>query len=100
MQFVTICDLVNPDTGKTWRQENAEMTHNIPIGTLVELLDDDGEYAGVRLYVVSHDRDCDMTPLYSMAPRRGDNVRDRDGFANSKWVHGWGEDVLRAVGPP
>ena len=72
-QFVMIHDLVNPKTGKTWKEENLERMHNIPIGSLVEVKWDSwfGDGAGwkvhARLWVVAHDRDCDGTPLYRLS---------------------------------
>lgn len=71
MEFVNIADLKNPETGKTYRQENNEKTHNIPLGALVEV-DFNDEYCetpkkGLRLFVVRYDRDCDGTPLYSLS---------------------------------
>jgi len=102
IQVVNVADLINPDTGKTWRQENAERQHNIPIGALVELKGDEynNKREGVRLYVVSHDRDCDMTPLYSMSADRTDTVCHREGFANWSWVHGWPENALTVIRLP
>jgi hypothetical protein len=58
MRIIKIADIVDPDSGKTYRQINLEKGHSIPIGALVELDD------GVRLFVVKHGRDCDGTPLY------------------------------------
>jgi hypothetical protein len=72
------------------RPENMKLTHTIPLGSIVEVdVDMDngwgpyeivkrpgfGEYGEViigiigklRMFVVSHDRDCDGTPLYSIA---------------------------------
>lgn len=71
MNYINIADIKNPTSGKTFREENLEMNHNIPLGTLVEIECDD-EYTempknGLRLFVVSHDRDCDGTPLYSLS---------------------------------
>lgn len=64
-------DLISSDTGKTFREENEEKKHNIPLGTLVEVDVDDyyleNPKKGLRLFVVSHDRDCDGTPLYSLS---------------------------------
>ena len=65
VEFITIHHLVNPSTGKTYRQENLEKEHAIPIGTLVEARWDTWFGGGAcwkvhaRLWVVSHDRDCD-----------------------------------------
>jgi len=59
--FVDVNTIVNPESGLTYRQENEQKTHNIPLGTLVEL------ETGVRLYVVLHERDFDGTPLYALS---------------------------------
>ena len=71
MELVNVSDIKNPKTGKTWREENLEKVHNIPLGTLVEIdFDDSGlenPVKGLRLFVVSHDRDCDGTPLYGLS---------------------------------
>lgn len=68
---INVADLKNPETGKTYREENNEKTHNIPLGTLVEVDFDDrfceSPKKGLRLFVVSHDRDYDGTPLYSLS---------------------------------
>ena len=71
MDVINVADLKNPKTGKTYREENNERIHNIPLGSLVEI-DFDDRYLespknGLRLFVVSHDRDCDGTPLYSLS---------------------------------
>lgn len=80
-EFIMAHDLVNPATGKTWRQENLEKHHAIPLGTLVEVEpwdeQSEHEYGGARLFVASHDRDCDGTPLYSLAMKRGETRRGR-----------------------
>ena len=68
--IVNAADIKNTETGKTFRQENNEKIHNIPLGTLVEVDFDDSDgdpKRGLRLFVVSHDRDCDGTPLYSLS---------------------------------
>jgi len=64
MSFVLIHDLIDPydPQGRTYKQVNADKQHAIPIGALVEI------DFGVRLFVVKHNRDCDMTPLYSLSP--------------------------------
>lgn len=59
---INIADLVNPDTGKTYREENNARTHSFPLGSLVEVKDE-----GTRLFVVLHNRDCDGTPLYCLS---------------------------------
>lgn len=60
MRLINVADIPDED-GRTPRQKNLEKTHNIPIGALVETDE------GLRLWVVSHDRDCDGTPLYSLS---------------------------------
>ncbi|GAF85670.1 unnamed protein product [marine sediment metagenome] len=58
--------------GKTIKENNLELKHNISIGTLVEVKYDewygDGacEKVHARLFIVAHGRDCDGTPLYSL----------------------------------
>lgn len=68
----SIQDIVEPN-GKTIKENNLEINHNIPVGALVEVKFSDwfgegaGEIVHARLWVVSHDRDCDGTPLYSIS---------------------------------
>lgn len=61
--FINVADLKDPDDsqGRSYREINAEKSHKIPINTLVEL------ESGARAFVVRHTRDCDQTPLYSLA---------------------------------
>ena len=72
--FINVADLPDPNSdGKTYRETNAEREHSIPIGSLVEVKYDEWHGDGAcekihaRLWVVRHDRDCDMTPLYSLS---------------------------------
>lgn len=71
MKLINIADIKNPETGKTFREENESKVHNIPIGALVEVDFDDScsdrPLKGLRLFVVAHNRDCDGTPLYSLS---------------------------------
>ncbi len=59
--------------GRTIREHNMELKHNIPIGALVEVKFDAWFGGGAcwkvhaRLWVVRHDRDCDGTPLYLLS---------------------------------
>jgi hypothetical protein len=61
------------ENGKTIRENNLERQHAIPLGTLVEVKFD--KWCGngackkvhARLFVVGYNRDCDGTPLYSLA---------------------------------
>jgi hypothetical protein len=101
--FIHIADLVNKETGKTYREENAEKVHDIPIGALVEILPD--EYGdirndGVRLFVVYHARDCDQTPLYCLSPHSDDTELEDTRFYNRGWVSGYSEDSLEVIRLP
>ena len=89
--FINIAGLVNQETGKTYREENAEQKHNIPVGALVEIK------SGVRLFVVAHNRDCDQTPLYCLAADKDDIIVEHQGFANRKWHCGYLESSLVKV---
>lgn len=83
-QAVFIGDIVEAN-GKTLKDNNLGLDHTIPLGSLVEVREEDG-VPGVRLYVVKHTRDCDGTPLYGLSPnknapltevyRRADNSTD------------------------
>lgn len=72
--FMMIHDIVE-ENGKTIRENNLARQHEIPVDSLVEIVPWDEtseeEYGGVRLFVVKHTRDCDGTPLYSLAPKKG-----------------------------
>jgi hypothetical protein len=93
--FIHVADLVNKETGKTYREENAELVHNIPVGALVE----DAE-TGVRLFVVHHGRDCDMIPLYSLAVDPEDTGQKKPGFGNWTWHTGYSEEYLKVIRLP
>lgn len=62
--------------GKTVRENNMEIQHFIPIGSLVEIKktngcsEDDDDNHGLRLFVVGHSRDCDGTPLYVLSHKK------------------------------
>jgi len=85
MPFINIADIVDPTDPekRTFRQINAATKHAIPIGALVEL------ESGVRMFVAEHDRDCDMTPLYALAPSLDTH--------KYKWFCGWPEESLKIV---
>jgi hypothetical protein len=90
MEMTFVGDLVM-ESGKTWKEENLEKTHNIPIGSLVEVKR--SEYSdpceGVRLHVITHGRDCDGTPLYWL------------GVAGEPHSNGgYSEDSLEVIAPP
>jgi hypothetical protein len=59
--------------GKTIRENNRAIGHELPLGALVEITTDcpigefGSNYKGIRLFVVAHKRDCDGSPLYSLS---------------------------------
>lgn len=75
MGEIFIKDIVEGN-GKTIKDNNLEKVHDIPIGSLVEVIFDKWygwgacEKSHARLWVVSHDRDFDGTPLYSLSQNR------------------------------
>lgn len=87
--FIHIADLVNLATGKTYREENAEMTHAIGIGALVEIKE-----SGVRMFVVKLGRDCDMTPLYWLSPYAPDELT---GTERNETYGGYGDESLLLI---
>lgn len=105
MEIIHLADLKNPETGKTYREENNEKTHNIPLGTLVELDFNDSHLEsprkGLRLFVVHHDRDCDGTPLYSLSFNKNwkPNMFGEQFRAFARWAidSGYSEDCLKIV---
>lgn len=69
--IVFVGDLVEQN-GKTWKENNLEIQHAIPLGTIVEISyeaypDEEDNTNGLRLFVVNHSRDCDGTPLYDLS---------------------------------
>lgn len=83
--FIMICDLKDPDDpqGRSYREVNAATTHAIPVGALVELDN------GARAFVVKHTRDCDQTPLYSLAINPNDCEFAMD--------HGYNKGSIRQI---
>ena len=103
MEFVNIADLTNPETGKTYRQENNEKQHKIPLGSLVEVKGDeyDSKVNGLRLWVVMHQRDCDGTPLYGLSFNKDWSAdmygKDYRMIANAAIDGGYSEESLIIV---
>lgn len=66
---VIFSDIVEGN-GKTIKENNLAIDHNIPVGSLVEVKYDEWTGNGAcikvhaRLWVIKHTRDCDGTPLY------------------------------------
>ena len=105
MEIIQICDLKNPKTNKTFREENNELTHNINVGKLVEIIPSDSEYDNMRLYVIGQHRDCDGTPLYALGKKDAkmyDNGKwfpnaKKNAFFNPECIHGFPEDILTVI---
>ena len=91
-KIINIHDLPSGVKYKSIKDLNLEKTHSIPIQSLVEV-----KTAGVRLFVVSHSRDCDGTPLYCLCSDKDDIVQHREFFGNRTWDMGWPEGVLQLI---
>jgi hypothetical protein len=85
--------------GKSIKENNLELKHNIPIGSLVEVQSDnwygDGacEIWKARLWVLDHSRDCDGTPLYILGRDRDYDVCKRYHYLRG----GFSEDNLTVI---
>lgn len=98
-EVVMIYDLVE-ENGKTVRENNLAISHNIPLGTLVGV--DISTWYGngaciagkARLWVVRHDRDCDGTPLYTISRWK---MRPFPGFPLVDVRPGFPEDALTPI---
>ncbi len=122
---MNVADLVNPESGKTYREENLKKGHTILLDSLVEVMEYDGEKyvrnpESLRLYVVMHGRDCDGTPLYWLSHQTLEEYTNHKSlmsaaiviFDHSPNVHwkgeffgppasgGWPEEVLHVVRGP
>ena len=103
MKIINIADLTNPETGKTYREENNEKLHKYKVGDLVEIIpwDDDCKYAGMRLYIIGCVRDCDGTPLYVLGSKGMDLWQH--GFVktgtcyNFNSFSGFGEESIKLI---
>jgi hypothetical protein len=82
--------------GKSIKENNLEKKHIIPIGTLIEIVSL-SDYMGVRLYVVSHKRDCDGTPLYYLSYDKTDAAQENNLFANVSWLGGFSDRCLKII---
>ena len=97
-----VADIVEKN-GKTVRENNEAMGHNIPIGTLVEVKYDTWHGKGAcskvhaRLFVVEHNRDCDGTPLYGLGKLPSDSEAYARSYATWMVDSSFGEDGLIPV---
>ncbi|UTU08063.1 hypothetical protein CcrC1_gp377 [Caulobacter phage C1] len=98
--MMNVADFKDPHDpeGRNYRQVQAAKVHSFPLGALVEVND-----TGARLFVGQHTRDCDQTPLYSLAPEPAPIEFYSESFAWDMWrmkfVHGWCEDSLTLINP-
>lgn len=107
MTLSILHDMVDPDDpqGRTYRQVNAEKTHTIPVGALVEITGDEND-AGMRLIVVYQGRDCDQEPLYWLTSQPDDlenaieRAESKDFHQRMKWTGGYGEESLKVIKLP
>ena len=101
MEIKFIHDIVNKESGKTFKDENLEKGHKIPLSSLVEVVadpEDESEYDGIRLYVVGHIRDCDGTPLYALG-LKGAPLWDEvsSNFYHNRVFSGFSEESLKLI---
>ena len=67
--IVFLHDLVETN-GKTIKENNLEIQHDIPLGTLIEVDCSCAEEHGTRMFIAAYGRDCDGEPLYSLTSKR------------------------------
>lgn len=102
MEIIHIADLINPETGKSYREENNEKLHKYKIDDLVEIVNSHDEYNGMRLYIIGLVRDCDGTPLYVLGSKgmelyqKGFGLKENVCYNFSSFA-GFGEDSLKLV---
>lgn len=104
-EFIMIHNLINSETGRTFKEDNLLTLHKIPVGALVEIISsgdalaDDGRTdVGVRLHVIKQGRDVDGTPLYWLGINGFSKV-DESGLAN-RVFGGYSEESLSVVQLP
>lgn len=86
---IFLADVADPSDpqGRSYREVNAQRSHRLPLGGLVEV-----KSTGVRMFVVQLGRDCDASPMCWLAA----TLDEPEG----KWYGGIGEDSLSLVRPP
>lgn len=89
MAFIEFSEIVE-ENGKTIRENNMEKTHQIPLGTLVEVSE-----SGIRLFVCSQGRDCDGTPLYGLSADQ--DFRPPGPFRESEYFVEWDDTQSRIL---
>lgn len=83
VNLIMIADLKDGSDpeGRTFREVNNATHHKFNLGDLVQL------ESGVRLFVARKTRDCDGTPMYSLA---------EDALSNA-YLNGFSEDGMALV---
>lgn len=100
INIIVVHDLMTAN-GKTIKENNMELKHNIPLKALVEINSENLEsYAGVRLYVCEHNRDCDGTPLYSLYHSNDFTALEESNYGRLKMINGFSEDNLTVIKLP
>jgi len=103
MNLINIADLKNPETGKSYREENNAKHHVYNVGDLVEIEDwgDDCVYGGMRLYIIGCTRDCDGTHLYVLGSKGMDLWQKAFVKPNTCYnfnsFSGFGEDSIKLI---
>ena len=97
MTLINVADLKDPDDpkGRTIREVNAEKTHAIKLGSLVEINCPTHESHGARMFIVFQGRDCDQTPLYWLSGEREE--KPNPSYPFNKWFGGWPEESLIVI---
>jgi len=104
-KIMMVSDIVE-DNGKTIKENNMELGHNIPIDSLVEVKisnwygDGACMKAHARLWVVTHGRDCDGTPLYNLCQYKSEFcecIERNYGKMAVSYFSGYSEDALKVI---
>jgi len=98
IKVVFLSDIIESN-GKTVKENNLAKQHKFNIGDLVEFINskDMEDCAGVRMYIVAQNRDCDGTPLYCLCHDKSHTTVNCRGFRNLDWISGYGEESLRLI---
>lgn len=80
------------NNGLTIRENNLQQTHGIPLFSMVRINGVSG-YENATMFVVSHSRDCDGTPLYDLAKTRNSTPKE-------KWDTHFSDECLTVIASP
>lgn len=93
MQVIRLHDIVE-ENGKTIRENNLEIPHTIPVGSLVEVTYEDSDLFGLRLFLVMHIRDCNGKPLNYLSSHLEDM---NEGRSYSRMTVGFEDEDLKVI---